>query len=159
MVKSLADRFWPKVNRDGPIPEHRPELGPCWIWTGRLQRDGYGRIRVGGRNSSTVPAHRAGYELIKGSILHGLEPDHLCHNRACVRWTHLEPVTHRINSLRGKAPSILLHRSGLCKQGHEQTEDASYIQRGGRRRCRICDARRGREWRQRTGERERAGKS
>ena len=28
---TLAERFWAKVNKDGPVPEHRPDLGPCWI--------------------------------------------------------------------------------------------------------------------------------
>jgi len=31
-------RFWSKVQRsDG-----------CWIWTGRLDRDGYGKFKAGG---------------------------------------------------------------------------------------------------------------
>src|SRR4051812_27991288 len=32
--RSLADRFWSKVNKDGPVV--RSDLGPCWIWTGAL---------------------------------------------------------------------------------------------------------------------------
>lgn len=39
--------FWPKVDLNGPIPEHRPELGPCWVWTGhKLKKSGYGRIHL-----------------------------------------------------------------------------------------------------------------
>ena|ERR1700694_1946906 len=30
-------RFWLKVNQNGPVPEHRPELGPCWVWTAALE--------------------------------------------------------------------------------------------------------------------------
>ena len=30
---TLEERFWRKVDKNGPIPEHRPELGPCWVWT------------------------------------------------------------------------------------------------------------------------------
>ena len=36
----LGERFWSKVDKNGPIPSHRPELGPCWIWIAR--RDRYG---------------------------------------------------------------------------------------------------------------------
>ena len=27
-------RFYENVNKDGPVPAHRPDLGPCWVWTG-----------------------------------------------------------------------------------------------------------------------------
>jgi hypothetical protein len=30
----IEDRFWSKVDKNGPIPAHRPDLGPCWSWTG-----------------------------------------------------------------------------------------------------------------------------
>lgn len=50
----LEERFWAKVNKDGPIPEHRPELGPCWVWTGSLSR-GYPILTRDGRD---VRGHR-----------------------------------------------------------------------------------------------------
>ena len=28
--KTVAERFWTKVNKNGPIPPHCHELGPCW---------------------------------------------------------------------------------------------------------------------------------
>ncbi len=30
--RPLAERFWEKVNKGGPVPEHRLDLGPCWLW-------------------------------------------------------------------------------------------------------------------------------
>ena len=30
----VEERFWPKVDKNGPVPEPHPELGPCWVWTG-----------------------------------------------------------------------------------------------------------------------------
>ena len=37
--------FWSKVDKDGPIPEFRPDLGPCWLWTGYVHKDsGYGQV-------------------------------------------------------------------------------------------------------------------
>src|SRR5438105_526870 len=37
--RPLADRFWEKVRKDGPII--RPELGKCWLWIGTKNRKGY----------------------------------------------------------------------------------------------------------------------
>lgn len=27
-------RFWTYVDRNGPVPECRPDLGTCWLWIG-----------------------------------------------------------------------------------------------------------------------------
>src|ERR1035437_916757 len=35
-----AERFWAKVDRNGPVPAHRPELGPCWVWEAGHDRPG-----------------------------------------------------------------------------------------------------------------------
>src|SRR6266446_1023941 len=83
--------FWSKVDKNGPIPTHYPELGPCWIWTGALARGGYGKFRNG---TKTVRAHRFAYELEHGPIerdIFGEEVHtmHLCDNPACVRGSHL----------------------------------------------------------------------
>src|SRR5687767_3489091 len=51
-------RFWAKVNKNGPIPEHRPDLGPCWLWTAALTK-GYGQFRLNGR---MVYAYTFAYE-------------------------------------------------------------------------------------------------
>lgn len=66
---------------------------PCWIWLGEVDRNGYGRIK---RNGVRVPAHW----VIKGDPPEGLEVDHLCKQRACVRPEHLEYVTHAENNRR-----------------------------------------------------------
>lgn len=55
-------------------------------------------------------AHRVAYELEREPIPPGLEPDHLCKNRACVRPDHLELVTHRENVLRGDGFYAKAHR-------------------------------------------------
>ncbi|MBU6428993.1 MAG: hypothetical protein KGR26_08285, partial [Cyanobacteria bacterium REEB65] len=31
--ETVIQDFWAQVDKDGPIPSHRPDLGPCWIWT------------------------------------------------------------------------------------------------------------------------------
>lgn len=86
--RPLADRFWEKVNKNGPVPPHRPELGPCWIWTASLDPQGYGRIGLGGHDGDMALAHRVSFLLE-----HGRWPQpgglHHCDNPSCVRPEHL----------------------------------------------------------------------
>lgn len=139
-----ASRFWANVDKDGPIPEHRPDLGPCWIWTGQThKRDGYGRHTV---NSDFVQAHRFACELEDGPLPSGTEPDHLCRVRPCVRRSHLEVVPSRENWLRSRAPSALNHWKTHCKYDHPLAGDNLYITPQGERQCRICRQRRSREY-------------
>ena len=70
--------------------------GPCWNWRGRAMPDGYGMCG----NLSRAPCR---HELFVGPIPVGLDLDHLCRNRLCVRPDHLEPVTNiETNILRGE---------------------------------------------------------
>src|SRR5690348_8449196 len=39
---SSLDRFWAKVDKNGPVPEYRPDLGPCWLWTASTRPSGHG---------------------------------------------------------------------------------------------------------------------
>lgn len=134
--KTLADRLWEKVDKNGPLPGLRPELGPCWVWTAST-KNGYGQIGSGGHRGPPVLAHRVSYELLVGPVPDGLELDHLCRNRRCVNPAHLEPVTHRENALRGEAPSVRILRSGQCKNGHPHTEENAYWWKG-KRYCAVC---------------------
>src|SRR5438876_386715 len=58
------------------------KLAECWRWTGTLNTNGYGTIQVKGR---TTLSHRVAYEHFVGPVPVGLELDHLCKNRWCVR--------------------------------------------------------------------------
>lgn len=105
-----------------------------WIWTGRLDRDGYGRIGLRG-------AHREVYELLATEIAPGLELDHVrawgCTSRACVSPWHLEPVTRAENIRRGDSFAGINARKTRCDNGHEYT-DANTYRWHGRRDCRAC---------------------
>ena len=122
---SREERFWAKVLI----------TDSCWIWLGPKDRQGYGRFRVS--PTSNGPAHRYAYELLVGPIPDGLTLDHVyprCQNKACVRPTHLEPVTGAVNYQRFKATRT------HCKRGHEFTPENTYIDKIGARQCRKCSA-------------------
>lgn len=90
--------FWVLVSKEGTIPVHRPELGPCWPWTGTIATTGYGTFRLHGRNVAT---HRLSFQILKGQIPKELVIDHLCRNRVCVNPNHMELVTNAENIKRG----------------------------------------------------------
>ncbi len=148
----LPARFWAKVNEHGPIPAHRPDLGPCWIWTAGHASNGYGRFQAGSRSDGTrkmIYAHRWAYQHLVGPFPHGLQSDHLCRNHACVNPAHIEPVTSRENILRGNGVTAALARQTHCLRGHRYDEANTYRYHRGWRKCRVCDAFHQRAYRQR----------
>lgn len=82
--QSHEERFWAKVDTSGE----------CWTWTACLKSNGYGSFRLLG---SMRLAHRVAYEMEVGPIPEGMQIDHKCHNRACVRPEHLRLATHAQN--------------------------------------------------------------
>lgn len=89
--KPLADRFWEKVNKDGPVPTHCPELGPCWLWTASTKggKWRYGVISQTGKHDSLLLAHRVSWEIHNGPIPEGSLALHKCDNPSCVNPAHL----------------------------------------------------------------------
>lgn len=129
----------------------RPLIGPCLLWTGGIDADGYGVIWDSSiRNNRKV--HRVAYELA-----HGTPPaeaiDHLCRARRCAASAHLEDVTSAENTSRG---DVRLVNGGKthCPKGHPYDEENTrwmktyngYGSKG--RMCRTCDRDR---WRQANG--------
>lgn len=60
--------------------------GGCWLWTGKRNQQGYGRLRVDGRD---VLAHRHSWALVNGRISEGLCVLHRCDRPACINPAHL----------------------------------------------------------------------
>lgn len=121
---SVEERFWSKVDRSA--------AGGCWVWTAATAC-GYGRFAVS--HGQLVQAHRFAYELLVGPIPEGLELDHLCRNRACVNPAHLEPVTTRVNLLRGVGASAQNVLKDRCPNGHSYS---SIRKDRGDRECVEC---------------------
>lgn len=89
-------RFWPKVAA--------PDENRCTKWMGNTNNQGYGNVRINGRQIST---HRLAYTYLIGPIPEGLEIDHKyeagCRSILCVNIEHLEPVTRAENERRKQA--------------------------------------------------------
>ena len=86
----IAARLWAKVNKNGPVM--RPQLGPCWNWTGARtgsQSVRHGQITWRERYSSPQKVHRVVWELEHGPIQPARQINHHCDNPICVRLAHL----------------------------------------------------------------------
>lgn len=123
ILDTLEARFMAKVVKQ--------ENG-CWLWTGATDGDGrYGAIMAW---SKVRRAHRVAYELFRGPIPDSLSLDHLCKRTLCVNPEHLEPVTHKVNVLRGDAPSSANAVKTHCPRGHPY----DITLKSGGRWCSIC---------------------
>lgn len=112
----------------------------CWLWSGKLDRDGYAHVFFDGANRM---AHRVVYEIVVGPIPAGLTLDHVrawgCAHRHCVNPDHLEPVPHGVNTMRGSSFASANAAKTHCEQGHEFTPANTYMRPHRRGRdCRTC---------------------
>lgn len=84
-------------------------LDVCWVWRRSVTKKGYSQVSIGRRMKI---GHRVAYEEFVGPIPGGLQLDHLCRVKRCIRPKHLEPVT-RAENWRRHVNSIT-----QCPQGH-----------------------------------------
>jgi hypothetical protein len=131
--KPLRQRFLEKITVD--------EQTGCWLWTGRIDPNGYARFQRGVGLSPL--AHRYSYEEFVGPIPDEMELDHVrahgCVHRHCVNHAHLEPVTRLENVVRGDSFAAVNARKTTCDNGHPFAgRNVKNITRPDGRRERVC---------------------
>lgn len=120
--KTLAERFWDKVNKG-----NSDDVNACWLWTAYTY-NGWGYIGLG-RSPHLV--HRVSWELANGPVPEGFNVLHSCTTRNCVRPEHLyldkkeEKVIKRPNKEKGtggvaatkilRVPTSTLQRDEGCR--------------------------------------------
>lgn len=101
----------------------------CHIWTGALDKDGYGVTSFRGKR-----AHQAAWERANGPVPDGLVIEHRCSRRRCCFVPHLELVTQSENLYRRAWKRRV--REQKCPNGHDMRLCAVTPEKG--RLCRVC---------------------
>jgi hypothetical protein len=135
---SIEDRFWAKVDRNGPIPPRCPELGPCWPWAGSKSPLGYGNAWNGTR---LVRASRMAYEFTYGPMEDGKESCHRCDYPPCCRPDHIFAGTHRENMLDLVTKGYRRESSGIRNGAYTHPERMPRGERHGHARLTEDDVR------------------
>jgi hypothetical protein len=94
-----------KYRRLSPVDrllKHRiiNEKTGCWIWNGRIDNDGYGRIGITTNGKiKTTSVHRYSFSIYNNIELTSFDTIcHQCHNRKCFNPAHLKKSTTLNNS-------------------------------------------------------------
>lgn len=112
-----------------------PKTG-CWAIDIKPAKNGYCQVRVSGERG---PVHRFVYEYFVGAVPEGNDLDHLCRNRSCCNFEHLESVSRQVNLLRGKTVTARNAAATHCPQGHPYSGDNLYLwTKKGHRFCKVC---------------------
>lgn len=85
----FEERLWARIDKSGP---EFANLGNCWLWTGYVNPDGYGKLRADGLMQS---AHRYVFQMFNGQLDDGVEVDHVCFVTNCVNPKHLRRANRK----------------------------------------------------------------
>lgn len=120
--RNTLESFWLRVDKLGPIPELKPNLGCCWLWLGRPTPRGYGQHRWEGK---MMRAHRVAWLVSVGPIPAGLFVLHHCDNPPCVNPAHLWLGTHDDN-MRDRQEKGRTHVGPYADTSNWKRGDAHY---------------------------------
>ncbi len=102
----------------------------CWLWTGARTGNGYGAVRVNGRQ---IGAHVAAFLAAYGELPDGHVVMHACDNPLCVRPDHLSSGTNGENladrTRKGRAASG--EQNGRAKLTESQVSEIRELLRAG----------------------------
>lgn len=110
--RELSDRFWEKVNKAGPTAPGM--LSCCWLFTGTVNKNGYGKIAVGGRYGGMKYAHVYAWEENNGPVPKGKMVLHGgCDNKLCVRHIYLGDHARNMADRQERGRTASGSRSGV----------------------------------------------
>lgn len=157
--QTWIEKFWRFVNKNGPTPktsnfkcapagqcwQYNEQTGlyewvggPCWLWTGPVNKAGYGMFR------GQILAHRFAIEKSWGISLNDIfekagvefDPMHQCDRPACVRPSHFWFGTHAENMLDRAEKGRANHSeetkrkigaaNAIALVGHKQSEETRH---------------------------------
>jgi len=84
----------------------------CWLWQGKLETTGYGRIVCGNKRYGV---HQLAYMIFNGDIPQGKIVRHTCDNKNCMNPKHLVLGNHQDNAL-----DLMQRKSPIFAQLNEE---------------------------------------
>lgn len=115
MNQKDIDRFLSKIDKTS-------NTNGCWVYTGRKDRDGYGRFDVGGK---IVGAHRYMLEISGIQVPTNKVVCHKCDNPSCVNPAHLFVGTQRDNVLDMYSKGRWVQKERWVQKGRPTIKDTS----------------------------------
>lgn len=131
--RPLAERFWEKVDKNGPIVSSMTTR--CWVWVACVDGCGYGMIGLG--NGKVGKANRVSWELHFGPLVGKECALHHCDNPGCVRPDHLFKGTQKDNAVDREKKGRLLHPAGAGHWSRTHPEKLKNMARGDRAGLRV----------------------